>query len=158
MQLTEFRDLIAANPGCGLRVELADGAALADHFHVTEVGRVEKDFFDCGGVRRHESRCVLQTLVAGDIEHRLSSTKLSGILAVADNLDLPPDAAVEVEHQERSVATDVVERVERRGDTLVILLAPKQTACLAEDACGIPSGLPQLTTIDGCCSGGSGCC
>lgn len=158
MNLTEFRGVISASPDAALRIELAGGATIAPHFHVTEVGRVAKDFVDCGGVRRQEVRCVLQTLVAGDTEHRLRSEKLVGILSLVDKLDLPADAPVEVEHQERSVSTDVVESVTLEDDTLVIRLTPKQTACLAEDACGIgPSDLPQLTQLDGCCSG-PGCC
>lgn len=158
MNLSEFREVISASPDAALRIELADGAALAPHFHVTEVGRVAKDFVDCGGVLRQEVRCVLQTLVAGDTEHRLHSTKLAGILALVDKLDLPAEAPVEVEHQERSVSTDGVESVTLEGETLVIRLAPKQTACLAEDACGIgPTDLLQLTQLDGGCSG-PGCC
>lgn len=157
MNVADFRETVAANTSCSLRIELSGGSALADHFHVTEVGRVEKDFVDCGGVRRTEVRCVLQTLVAGDTDHRLTTTKLAGILSLIDQLELPGDSQVEVEHQERSVSTDLVESVEREGETLVIRLVPKQTACLAEDACGIKPGLPQLTTIDGCC-GGPSCC
>ncbi|MEQ8848157.1 DUF6428 family protein [Botrimarina sp.] len=157
MNLADFRDAIAAGDNCSLRFEHSAGA-LADHFHVTEVGRVEKDFVDCGGVRRTEVRCVLQTLVAGDTDHRLTSNKLSKILALVDKLDLPGDAAVEVEHQERSVSVDTVESVQRDGPTLVVRLRPKQTACLAEDACGIAPGLPQLEVTDGGCCSGPGCC
>lgn len=157
MDITDFRSAITANPDCTLRVELAGGGALAAHFHVTEVGAVTKDFVDCGGVRRSEARCVLQTLVAGDVDHRLNSTKLAKILALVDSLPIPADAPVEIEHQERSVSTDAVVSVERHEDTLTIRLQPKQTACLAEDACGIGSGLPQLTTLTDCCDG-PGCC
>lgn len=157
MNLADFRDAIAAPSDCGVRIEL-EGRSLAPHFHVTEVGRVTKDFVDCGGVRRTETRCVLQTLIAGDTDHRLNSTKLAKILDLADQLDLPSDAPVEVEHQERSVSVDSVRSVDRDGDAIVIRLQAKQTACLAEDACGIPGGgLPQLTTLSGGCDG-PGCC
>lgn len=155
MNLLQFRQALAENPECALRIAIDGGAELAEHFHVTEVGRVQKDFIDCGGVPRSEVRCVLQTLVAGDVDHRLSSTKLTKILALTDRLDLPADAPVDVEHQERSIAVDTIGSVERAGDTLVIRLAPKHTACLAEDACGIPV-LTQLTVVGGC--GGPGCC
>ncbi len=157
MNVTDFRETIAANPDCSLRVAFANGPTLPEHFHITEVGRVEKDFVDCGGVRRTEVRCVLQTLVAGDFDHRLSSTRLAGILALIDKLNMPPESSVEVEHQERSVSIDEVDRIEREGETLTIYLSPKQTTCLAEDACGIQPGLPQLETLDGCCDG-PGCC
>lgn len=157
MNLADFCKAVASHPGRGVRVELAS-RALAPHFHVTEVGHVTKDFVDCGGVRRTETRCTLQTLVAGDTEHRLDTTKLAKILAFVDRLDLPSDAVVEVEHQERSVSTDAVKSVGLDGEMLVIRLEPKQTACLAEDACGLPGGgLPQLTTITGGCDS-PGCC
>ena len=160
MNLTDFRAAIADRPDRPLRIEVAGAGPLAAHFHVTEVGRVTKDFVDCGGKPRSETRCVLQTLVADDTDHRLNSTKLAGILNLVDRLDLPGDAPVEVEHQERSVSTDRVETVEAVDDELVIRLAPKQTACLAEDACGIPAkqNLVNLLPIagDGSCSIG-GC-
>ena len=160
MNVADFREAIAANPDCALRVELAGGEAIAPHFHVTEVGRVTKEFVDCGGTPRTEVRCVLQTLVAGDTDHRLTSTKLAGILTLIDKLGLPADAPVEVEHQERSVSTDAVTAIERDAETLVIRLAPKQTACLAEDACGIPAsdGLPELSVVgEDCCSRPGSC-
>lgn len=165
MNLHTFRTAIAAHLDRPLRIELSGGESIAPHFHVTEVGKVTKEFVDCGGTPRSEVRCVLQTLVAGDTEHRLSSTKLSGILSLCDKLGLPDDAPVEVEHQERSVSMDTVVAVEPVDDTLVIRLAPKQTACLAEDVCGIPQaaagqepGIQALPIADtGCCSG-PGCC
>lgn len=160
MNLKEFRDAVAAHPDCSLRIEVAGGQALAPHFHVTEVGRVTKHFIDCGGTPRTETRCVLQTLVASDTDHRLNTTKLAGILSLVDRLELPGDTPVEVEHQERSISTDNVESVAISDDTLVIRLAPKQTACLAEDLCGIgpqPQGTALPIADDECCSG-PGCC
>lgn len=160
MNLSELRDAVAANPDCGFRIELANGAAIDPHFHVTEIGRVAKDFVDCGGVRRSEVRCLLQTLVASDTDHRLTTTKLDKILALADRLDLPDEATVEVEHQERSVSTDLADTIVRQDDTLVLRLSAKQTACLAEDFCGIPaapSGGSALPIAGQGCSG-TGCC
>lgn len=156
MNLQAFREAVAAHPDHALRIEVAGAEPIAAHFHVTEVGRVTKDFVDCGGKPRSETRCVLQTLVAGDTDHRLTTTKLAGILGLVDRLELPGDAAVEVEHQERSVSTDLIEAVEADGGTLVIRLKPKQTACLAEDACGIPTKASDAAALpiagDGCCS------
>ncbi|TWT88248.1 hypothetical protein Mal64_17270 [Pseudobythopirellula maris] len=156
MRLDQFRDAVAANPDCSLRIVPQGGNELAPHFHVTEVGRVTKDFIDCGGKPRSETRCVLQTLVANDTDHRLTTTKFTKILALADKLDLPADTEVEVEHQERSISTDRVAGVERVGDALLVTLEPKHTDCLAEDACGIRV-MPQLTTLGGEC-GDTGCC
>lgn len=160
VNLTTFRTTITENPGCSVLIEIAPSVAVAPHFHVTEIGRVVKEFVDCGGKPRSETRCLLQTLVAGDVDHRLDSTKLAGILKLADRLELTGEEPVEIEHQERSISTDDVRSITRDGDTLVIRLEPKQTACLAEDACGIP-GLKVLQA-DACslpiCDSDKGCC
>lgn len=174
MNLTEFRQALADHPGAALRFVPAGGEAIAPHFHVTEIGRVEKQFVDCGGKPRSTVACVLQTLVAHDTDHRLMTDKLANIVALADRLDLPGDTPVEVEHQERSISVDAVDRFELSDGELVFHLAAKQTACLAEDACGLglnpdgtvsKSGLGGLSLNvigDSCettdCSGDTGCC
>lgn len=159
MNLTQFRQTLADHPEHGLRFVLDSGGAMADHFHVTEVGRVEKQFVDCGGARRSVVACVLQTLVAHDVEHRLSTDKLARIMQLADSLDLPGDAPVEVEHQERSVSIDAVDRFVVNDRVLEFHLAPKQTACLAEDQCGLGAAAGVLPVLDsGDCCGGGGCC
>lgn len=159
MNLAEFRQAVADHPDHQLQLLLDDGTAIAPHFHVTEVGRVEKHFVDCGGKRREAVACVLQTLVAGDVDHRLSTTKLARILDLVDTLQLPGDAPVEVEHQERSVSIDAVAGFDVVDGVLQFRLTPKHTACLAEDACGI--SIPQsqsLEVVGNECCGGSGCC
>lgn len=160
MNVAEFRQTVAAYPDRALQLVLENGQAIAAHFHVTEVGRVERHFVDCGGKRRQTTTCVLQTLVASDADHRLSTTKLAKILELVDALELPGDAPVEVEHQERSVSIDAVASFEVAGDVLLFRLVPKHTACLAEDACGIAAPKSQSLEIvgnSGCC-GSSGCC
>lgn len=149
MNLSEFQSTLAAHPDLGLRFVIDSQRAIADHFHVTEVGRVEKQFVDCGGVRRSTLACVLQTLVATDVDHRLTTTKLAKIVSLANSLDLPGETPVEIEHQERSIAIDSVESARVVDGMLEFRLSAKQTACLAEDACG----LPVLSVVDGgCCS------
>lgn len=159
MNLAEFREALDANPDNRVRFAIDDQHAVADHFHVTEVGRVEKQFVDCGGVRRCAVTCVLQTLVAHDVDHRLTTTKLAKIVALADSLDLAGDTPVEVEHQERSVSIDAISDFEVVDGAVVFRLAAKQTACLAEDACGLglaPDGTVLNVLGDAC--GGTGCC
>src|SRR5271155_4761595 len=92
MNVKKFTQLLADNPGVGLYVMLPNGEFVPDHFHITEVGRVEKQFVDCGGTRREAISCVLQVWVANDKDHRLQSTKLGKIMNVAAPLlagDLP---------------------------------------------------------------------
>src|SRR3954462_15647117 len=84
MTLSALLDaLSAAPPDAPLGIELPDGAAVPAHFHVTEVGRVRKDFIDCGGTVRSWERCVLQVWVAADRDHRVSAGKLAKIIRLA---------------------------------------------------------------------------
>jgi len=161
MKLADFCSVLAEHPDHSLRFVQSGGARIADHFHVTEVGRVEKQFFDCGGKRRKEITCVLQTLVAGDVDHRLTTTKLAKIMQMAEKLEIPRDVPVEVEHQERSIAIDAVDTFTAVDGMLEFHLSPKQTACLAEDACGItPPTIDSFEVLNdtGCCGDDSGCC
>lgn len=155
MNLGTFRQALSASTQQTLELCLDGTSSVSPHFHVTEIGRVTKDFVDCGGVRRSEQTCVLQTLVAQDTEHRLTTTKLVGILKKATALQMDDNSSVDVEVQGKSIETWRISAVEQRGDKLVIYLAPKQTACLAENLCGIKP-LPLVGEV--CCGGQSNCC
>ena len=62
---------------------LPDKSFVPDHYHITEVGRLQKDFIDCGGTIRSLASCLLQIWVADDKDHRLQTTKLAKIMEVA---------------------------------------------------------------------------
>jgi hypothetical protein len=49
----------------------------SEHFHVTEVGLVTKNFIDCGGKVRNETVVNFQLWNANDFEHRLKPKKTS---------------------------------------------------------------------------------
>lgn len=131
-----------------------DGTYLPAHFHVTEVGLVTKHFIDCGGVERRETVANFQLWEAGDYDHRLAPQKFLHILHLAEKILGQEDLAIEVEYQQQTIGKFGLE-----FDGRDFLLTPKQTACLAQDACGIPSqllALPQLQAA--CCTPGGGCC
>ena len=137
MNLGQLSQLLREYPGSSFRMELPSGTLLPDHFHVTEVGKVTKDFVDCGGVRRIEQTCVLQTLVANDVEHRLSTSKLAGILAKSSMLGLEDGMEVDVEVQGNTIEYYRIARANTRDGKVVLTLQNKQTACLAPDTCGL---------------------
>ena len=83
MTLAEFLTVLADKPSATIHMMLPDGEFVPAHFHVTEVGRVHKDFIDCGGTVRSVTSCVVQVWVAGDTEHRLEASKLVNILRSA---------------------------------------------------------------------------
>ena len=137
-----------------INFRLPDGAYLPAHFHVTEVGLVAKHFIDCGGSERRETVANFQLWEAGDYDHRLAPEKFLHILGLSEKILGQEDLPIEIEYQQATIG-----KFGLAFDGKDFLLTPKQTACLAQDACGIPDpvfSLPQLQ-IAGCTPGG-GCC
>lgn len=155
MKLSQLSQVLREYPRSSFRMELPSGNLLPEHFHVTEVGKVTKDFIDCGGVRRLEQTCVLQTLVANDFDHRLSTDKLSMILDKSASLGLDESLEVDVEVQGTTIEIYRVGVAETRDGYLLLKLRNKETTCLAPDQCGLE--VVTLGSKSGC-SGPSGCC
>lgn len=148
MQLAQLKTLLGQHPDAGLAFILPDGSNVAQHFHVTEVGRVRKDFIDCGGTVRNTDACVLQVWVASDVDHRLEAGKLGKIIGLAKDILRDEDLAIEIEYDVGVITQFTVEAAEASGETITLKLAGKHTACLAPDQCG----------IDGCSDDNAGCC
>lgn len=138
-----------------LRLQLPGDTCVPAHFHITEVGKVTKDFVDCGGVRHTEESCVLQTLVANDVDHRLSADKLQQILELTGPVVLTPQLPVDFEIQGDTIQIFSLDQCDLDHSHLTLHLIPKRTACLAPDKCGIGTALP---TLGSSCCGDSGCC
>lgn len=51
MNLSELKSLLTEHSSHLFRIALPDGNAVPVSFHVTEVGRVQKTFLDCGETR-----------------------------------------------------------------------------------------------------------
>ena len=64
-----------------LAFELPNGSLVPSHFHITEVGKITKNFIDCGGVIRKEEVINLQLWEANDYDHRLHSEKMLQIIS-----------------------------------------------------------------------------
>ncbi|MFM8578180.1 MAG: DUF6428 family protein [Planctomycetaceae bacterium] len=140
MNVREFCHLLAHHPAERMHLMLPDGRFVPAHFHVTEVGRVQKDFIDCGGTRRSTTSCVLQVWVADDTDHRLAAGKLAGIMEVAAPLLGSEELQVEVEYESGVVSQYPIGRAEATPYGLLFELGTKHTACLAPQKCGIDSG------------------
>jgi hypothetical protein len=152
MKITEMKQSLAGLEAVNFK--LPNGTYLPPHFHVTEVGLVTKHFIDCGGVERKENVANFQLWEAGDYDHRLAPQKFLHILTLSERILGSEDLDIEVEYQQ-----DTIAKFGLVFDGTDFLLTPKQTACLAQDACGIPEAqfaLPQLQ-MAGCTPGG-GCC
>lgn len=138
--------------------QLPNGQLVPNHFHVTEVGKIIKDFIDCGGTVRHEQVANFQLWEADDYDHRLHPEKLLNIIELSEKTLNIGDLEIEVEYQ-----GDTIGKFGLDFDGKNFLLTTKQTACLAEDACGIPAkkvkvNLADLQTPSSCCTPESGCC
>ena len=152
MNIAELKNVLSLNPDKGLKFVLPDKTTIPAHFHITEVGHVQKDFIDCGGTRRSVSSCVLQAWVAdNDEEHYLSAGKLGSILELAGNVLPSDELEVEVEFEAPYISQFPIESAEASDDAVVFHLALKHTDCLAKEQCGLESE-------SSCCSTESGCC
>lgn len=137
-----------------INFRLPDGSYLPPHFHVTEVGLVTKHFIDCGGVERTEKVANFQLWEAGDYDHRLAPQKFLHILTLSYKVLGDEDLNIEVEYQQSTIGKFGLD-----FDGKDFVLTSKQTACLAQDACGIPN-VPTLVQIKSStsCNPQSGCC
>ena len=75
MKLSELKSLLATHSDLFFRIALPDGNAVPVFFHVTEVGRVQKIFLDCGGKLRESITCQLQVWVGEDYDHRIENRR-----------------------------------------------------------------------------------
>jgi hypothetical protein len=137
MTVSEFRRLLEGHPGAAMHWMLPDRSFVPPHYHITEVGKVHKDFIDCGGTVRSTRSCILQIWVANDVDHRLETTKLDSIMRVAAPLLGSDDLPVEVEYEEGMISQYPIGGVELTPSGLLFCLGSKHTACLAPDKCGI---------------------
>ena len=139
--------------------QLPDGSFVPKHFHVTEVGKVDKHFIDCGGTVRRESVVNFQLWTAEDYDHRLGAKKLLNIIELSENKLQIGNLEIEVEYQ-----SDTIGKYGLAIENNKLVLQATQTDCLAKDNCGIPTSqkkkvkLSELSIIQNKCSPDSGCC
>lgn len=149
MKISEIKTHLASLEA--INFKLPDGSYLPSHFHVTEVGLVTKHFIDCGGVERTEKTANFQLWEAGDYDHRLAPQKFLHILNLSKKVLGEEDLPIEVEYQQNTIGKFGLD-----FDGKDFILTQKQTACLAQDACGIPDKVQKVAAS--CCSPKSGCC
>jgi hypothetical protein len=118
---------------------LPNGEQVPPHFHVTEVGNIQKHFIDCGGTIRKESVINFQLFTATDYDHRLSVQKLRSIIQLSEEKLGLENHEIEVEYQ-----GDTIGKYGLEFKNGVFILISTQTDCLAKDKCGIPQEKPRL--------------
>lgn len=157
MRLSEIKGHLASANAVNFR--LPDGSMVPEHFHVTEVGMVAKNFIDCGGTVRKEEVISFQLWDANDFDHRLTPQKLINIIELSEKILGLGDYEIEVEYQNGTIGKYSLEY-----DGKDFLLTNKHTACLASDNCGTQPkqnlNLKELhaTTLENSCTPGGSCC
>ena len=127
---------------------LPSGDAIPEHFHVTEIGIVTKNFIDCGGTIRSDKIANFQLWNADDFDHRLAPQKFLDIINLSEqNLK---NLEIEVEYQ-----SDTIGKFGLSFNGTNFLLTNKKTDCLDKDKCGIDEPIyknnSSSTTKSGCC-------
>ena len=157
MKLSEIKKILSN--ATSVNFQMADGTMVPEHFHVTEVGLITKDFIDCGGVVRHEKVANFQLWDANDYEHRLKPGKLLSIIALSEKVLGMEDLEIEVEYQAETIG-----KYDLGYNGKNFQLLAKQTACLAMDKCGVPQQKKVVNLADlnadnqNACTPGGGCC
>lgn len=155
MKLSEIKKHLATAEA--VNFQLPNGTFVPEHFHVTEVGQITKNFIDCGGTVRKEKVTNFQLWNANDTDHRLKPQKLLNIIALSEKVLGIEDSEIEVEYQSETIGKY---DLDFNGKDFV--LVAKQTDCLAKDNCGVPEDKNKLELVgkktEGCCTPGSKCC
>jgi len=157
MKLSEIKEILPTLDN--VEFQLENGTFVPEHFHVTEVGTVTKHFIDCGGTIRNEKVVNFQLWNADDFEHRLKPSKLLNIIKLSEEKLGIEDDEIEVEYQNTTIG-----KFDLEFNGKNFFLKNKTTACLAQDACGIPTekqkvNLSELSNNQtSCCTPNSGCC
>lgn len=155
MQLSELKNKLQDLKEISFK--LPNGTLVPSHFHVTEVGKITKDFIDCGGKVRNEAVVSLQLWEENDYDHRLHPEKLISIIELSEKTFQLAGLEVEVEYQGK----ETIGKYNLEFDGKHFLLTSKVTACLALDACGVPTEKPRIRISDVAapsCNPNSGCC
>lgn len=155
MKLSEIKKHLAELDT--IAFELPNGDLVPNHFHVTEVGKITKNFIDCGGTVRNEEVANFQLWNANDYDHRLHPEKLINIIELSEKVLKIEDLEIEVEYQGQTI-----EKFGLDFDGANFKLTSKQTDCLAKDNCGIPEEKQKVKLSDinnePCCAPDGNCC
>jgi hypothetical protein len=161
MKLSEVKTVLSKLET--IAFQLPNGELVPNHFHVTEVGKISKNFIDCGGTLRNEEVINFQLWNANDYDHRLHPENLLSIVKLSERILELKDLEIEVEYQGQTI-----EKFALEFDGKNFLLMNKATDCLAKDKCGVEDDAaaqkPKLKMVNigndegGSCTPGGGCC
>tara|TARA_B100000900_G_C20550494_1_gene704542 strand:- start:1085 stop:1531 length:447 start_codon:yes stop_codon:yes gene_type:complete len=129
---------------------LPNGDVIPEHFHVTEIGILTKNFIDCGGTIREDKVANFQLWTSEDFDHRLAPQKFLDIIILSEQKLNLENLEIEVEYQ-----SDTVAKFGLSFDGTHFLLTNKKTDCLDKNKCGIDEPIYEDTSS---CDSKSKCC
>ena len=153
MKLSQVKEILKNTDT--LIFKLPNGSLVPTHFHVTEIGKINKHFIDCGGKIRKEDKISFQLWNANDYNHRLHPEKLLHIIELSERALQLEDLEIEVEYQ-----GDTIGKFGLEFNGSSFLLTTTYTDCLAKDNCGVPKPKVKLSQLQesACCGQESNCC
>ncbi|MEZ4969053.1 MAG: DUF6428 family protein [Flavobacteriaceae bacterium] len=157
MKLSEIKSILGKLDT--MAFQLPNGNLVPNHFHVTEVGKITKNFIDCGGTVRKEEVVNFQLWDSNDCDHRLHPEKLAHIIELSEKVLEIGDLEIEVEYQ-----GETIQKFGLDFNGTHFQLATKHTDCLAKEKCGVPTEKPRVKlsqlqdTSAKSCTPNSGCC
>ncbi len=155
MKLSQIKQALKRLDTIGF--QLPNRELVPGHFHVTEVGKINKHFIDCGGTLRNEEVVNFQLWDADDYDHRLHPEKLIHIIELSEKVLELGDLEIEVEYQGETIGKFGID-----FDGKYFLLTTKQTDCLAREKCEIPAKKQREqstnSSIGSCRSQADSCC
>ena len=154
MTLHDFYTLLSQHSDKTLQLVLPGGNAVPQSFHVTEVGRVQKTFLDCGGKLHQTDTCQIQAWVGDDEDHRLAVGKLVKIFQKSALLLPGGGAPLEIEYQDGVLSQYPIASFTVKDRDLIFQLERKHTDCLAREICLPPVGNGENGATS-CCGAGS---
>lgn len=140
MNVKELCEILAKYPDQQMHWILPDKSFIPEHYHVTEIGKIQKDFIDCGGTTHQYQNCNVQIWVANDTEHHLKTDKLLNIFKLSNQL-INDDLSVEIEYEDVNTSYYRLTDYEPTPKGPLFYLSSKHTTCLAPDKC----------KVQGCC-------
>ncbi|MDR0194208.1 MAG: DUF6428 family protein [Myroides sp.] len=157
MKLSEVKSALTTMQNVVFKLE--NGSVVPAHFHITEVGQIDRNFIDCGGTIRKDQKVNFQLWIADDYDHQLKAEKLLNIIELSERLLGIKDGEVEVEYQRETIGKY---NLALDKEANVFILENTMTTCLAEEACGFPIGKQKVALsslkAESCCTPQSSCC
>jgi len=154
MKLSEFKRQL--EQAAEFAIQLPNGEFVPNHFHITEMGIINKKYTDCGNTFREENYFTFQLWYSQDTWHRLTSEKVLKIISGIEKNTNVGDFDILVEYQGENTIGKF--GLEFNGENFQ--LNATKTTCLAQDNCGIPVEKikKNLKEVTSCCTTESSCC